>query len=605
MTIQWRLSLAAGILGTILAGCSPAPVQPVQQPVDRAQQARIEIEKLLNQAEQAPPIQAAQFKVQAANILLRMGREDAAYSILSDVDLAFLPPSLRYEIAQIRARSALDEQDPALALRYLEIPTGPDGAPSLEQATRISELRAEAFRLQNDPTNEALELIELSRQSYDDEQRQLLHNQTWLALNKLSLNQLADLSRETGNTYYEQGWFELALIYKQRMRLDARNEAINEWNVLWESHPARLLPPITETAVSADPINAQRVAVLLPMQGKLAKAGAAIREGLLAAYFDHRSNGKSVPELQFLDSTQVDQPEALRALITERNIDVVIGPLAKNYVQALNSSEAMPVPVLALNYDQDASLNQIFQFGLAAEDEARQAARQAWNDGHRIVLALVPQTSWGTRVRRAFAEEFEGLGGRLADSGRFDKQENFSQDISTLLATDKSKERAKQVFRMSNQKIKFEERRRKDVDAIFLSALPGDARQIKPILAFHYAGDLPVYATSHVYAGNADAKRDRDLNGINFVDIPWTLSPASSTKRFISQKREDTDTRFGRLYALGADAFQIFPYLYQLSASEGAAIEGETGSLSIDENKRVVRNLKWARFRKGNPALLN
>lgn len=604
MTIQWRLSLAAGIIGVLLAGCSPAPTQvskPAGMSYNDAQKARLAVEQLLKEAEKAPAIKAAQLKVRAANILLKLDRKDSALSILSDVDLAFLPPSLRYDIAQSRARAALDEQHPAQALRYLEIPATPSSAPTIEQAARIGELRAEAYRLQNDPISEAIELIELSSKDENAELRQNLHNQTWRALNKLSLNQLHSLSLQTGNTYYEQGWYELALIHKQSTRLDTLNNSIIEWNTLWESHPARIIPPATETAVSADPISAQRIALLLPMKGKLSKAASAIREGLLAAYFNNRANGKAVPELQFIDSTQVNQPELLRALIIEQSIDMVIGPLEKEYVNALNSSDPMPTPILALNYDQDSILNQIYQFGLSAEDEARQAARQAWSDGHKIMLTLIPATRWGMRIQTAFKEEFQGLGGRVADGTQFDKQEDFSQNIGTLLATDKSQERANKIFRMSTQKIKFEERRRKDASAIFLSALPGDARQIKPILDFHYAGNLPVYATSHIYAGNPDAKRDRDLNGIRFVDIPWSLTAASETKRLIRQKRSDTDTRFGRLYALGADAFQLYPYLHQLSATEGAAIQGETGSLTIDSNKRVVRNLQWAKFRNGNP----
>lgn len=606
MTIQWRLSLAAGIIGVALAGCSTSPApdtRPTTQTYSSAEQARLAVEDLLQQATKSQPIQAARLRVQAANILLRMDRRDAALDILKDVELELLPPSLRYEVAQSRARAALDAQQPQQALRYLEFPADQSYRPSTEQITRIGELRAEAFRLQNDPISEALALIDISSREPDPQLQQQLHNQIWSALRSLSPAQLAGLSQQTGNTYYEQGWFELALIHKQSTQLDQLSYAMSEWNTLWESHPARALPPLAGEAVSSEPIIAQRIAVLLPMQGKLTKASAAIREGIMAAYFNQQADGKPVPQLQFIDSTQVNSPDQLRALIYEQSIDMVIGPLEKPYVSALNNSEPMPIPVLALNYDNNADYNQIYQFGLAAEDEARQAARKAWQDGHRIMLTLVPLTNWGTRVRNAFEEEFSALGGRVADSTRFDKQEDFSQDVSTLLATDKSEARAKQIFKMSNQRIKFEERRRKDVDAIFLSALPGDARQIKPILAFHYAGKLPIYATSHVFAGNPDDKRDRDLNGIQFVDMPWSLTPASDTKRFLAQKRQDTDTRFGRLYALGIDAFKIHPYLNQLAATDGAAVQGETGSLTVDKNKKVVRNMQWAKFRNGSPQL--
>lgn len=607
MTIQWRLSLAAGIISAVLTGCSTSPVtddtQRTTQTYSSAEQARLAVENLLQRAAKSQPIQAARLKVQAANILISMGRKDAAVGILNDVELDYLPPSLRYEVAQGRARAALNAQQPQQALRYLEFPANKSYQPSPEQITRIGTLRAEAFRLQNDPVSEALTLIDISTREPDPEHQQQLHNQIWSALRTLPSTALLGLSQQTGNTYYEQGWFEFALIHKQSAQLDQLSTSMTEWNTLWESHPARRLPPQTAAAISSEPIIAQRIAVLLPMQGKLTKASTAIREGIMAAYFNDQASGKPVPQLQFIDSTQVSTPEQLRMLVQNQAIDMVIGPLKKQYVSELNNSAPMPIPVLALNYDNNAEYNQIYQFGLAAEDEARQAARKAWQDGHRIMLTLVPLTNWGTRIRNAFEDEFTTLGGRVADSISFDKQEDFSQDASALLATDKSKERAKKIFRMSNQKIKFEERRRKDVDAIFLSALPGDARQIKPILAFHYAGRLPIYATSHVFAGSTDNKRDSDLNGIQFVDTPWSLTPASDTKRFLAQKRQDTDTRFGRLYALGIDAFKIYPYLHQLAATDGAAVQGETGSLTVDQNKKVVRNMQWAKFRNGSPQL--
>lgn len=606
MTIHWRLSLAAGILGLVLAGCSQPPVKPEQPTTpdySSDEQARMEVERLLRQANTAPKIEAARLRVKAANILIRMDQKDSALSVLNNVDLDYLPPTLRYEVAQSRARAALDAQQPQEALQHLEFPADSTYHPTQDQATRIAELRAEAFRQQNDPVSEALALIQISTNEQDPERQQPLHNQIWSALRTLSPSQLQSLSLETGNTYYEQGWFELALIHKQVQGLDQLNERINEWSTLWESHPAHRIPPLFETVTSADPILAQRIAVLLPMQGKLNKAGNAIREGILAAYFNDQANGKPVPDIQFVDSTQISDPMQLQSLITEQQIDLVIGPLQKSFVNTLNRGAPMPAPVLALNYDHGSEFNQVFQFGLAAEDEARQAARKAWSDGHRIVLTLVPITNWGTRIRDAFEEEFNALGGIVADGTQFDRQEDFSRDISSLLATDKSSERAKEIFRMSSRKIKFEERRRKDIDAIFLSALPGDARQIKPILAFHYAGSLPIYATSHVFAGTTDSQRDGDLNEILFVDTPWSLTAPSETKRYLAQKRQDTDTRFGRLYALGVDAYKLYPYLNQLAANEGASIQGETGALSVNPDKTVVRILQWAQFRKGIPQI--
>lgn len=123
--------------------------------------------------------------------------------------------------------------------------------------------------------------------------------------------------------------------------------------------------------------------------------------------------------------------------------------------------------------------------------------------------------------------------------------------------------------------------------------------------AFHFAGDLPVYATSHIYEGTPDARRDLDLNGIRFLDLPWVLQAPSDTHRALSRSRSDTDSRFGRLYALGIDAFNIYPYLNQLGATTGAFLDGETGMLMLNPQGRVVRQLPWAQFQNGVPVLLS
>ncbi|WP_404854442.1 penicillin-binding protein activator, partial [Escherichia coli] len=46
----------------------------------------------------------------------------------------------------------------------------------------------------------------------------------------------------------------------------------------------------------------------------------------------------------------------------------------------------------------------MFQFGLAAEDEARAVASRAWGDGMRRAVALVPRGEWGDRVLAAFSQ---------------------------------------------------------------------------------------------------------------------------------------------------------------------------------------------------------
>merc|ERR1712000_3169 len=92
------------------------------------------------------------------------------------------------------------------------------------------------------------------------------------------------------------------------------------------------------------------------------------------------------------------------------------------------------------------------------------------------------------------------------------------------------------------ESTEFEPRRREDADWVFLVALPQQGRMIKPALAFNFANDLPVYATSHVFSGVVNSLKDRDLNGVRFCDVPWLLESSElhdSVERYANEKLDD------------------------------------------------------------------
>ncbi len=252
----------------------------------------------------------------------------------------------------------------------------------------------------------------------------------------------------------------------------------------------------------------------------------------------------------------------------------------------------------------DSAAANIYQFGLAIEDEAIQAARRAWNDGQRTALVMTLESEWGKRATAAFTEEFSALGGLVLDTIEYANRDDYSAKVTDLLAINESEERSNLLRQIIGPGFETEDRRRQDVDAIFLGALPQAARQIKPTLAFFYAGNIPVYATSNIYSGRPNPISDQDLNNILFTGSPWLLRPPSDNHIRLAQQGKNTDSRFGRLYALGLDAYQLYPYLNQLAASPSARINGETGSLSIQHNNHVQRELDWAVFQDGQPQLI-
>lgn len=138
---------------------------------------------------------------------------------------------------------------------------------------------------------------------------------------------------------------------------------------------------------------------------------------------------------------------------------------------------------------------------------------------------------------------------------------------------------------------------------IFLLAKPDQARSIKPLLNYHYAGDLPIYATSRVYSGYEDSKKDNDINGVKFTDIPWVLSSGFKLKQQVNQTL-DNSKLYQRMYALGVDSYQLHPRLKQLQHIPNSRVYGQTGTLKLNASNQIERTLLLAQFAGGRPKVI-
>jgi outer membrane PBP1 activator LpoA protein len=248
---------------------------------------------------------------------------------------------------------------------------------------------------------------------------------------------------------------------------------------------------------------------------------------------------------------------------------------------------------------------ELFQFGLLPEDEAHQSAQFIVENGYYRAAAIIPQGPWGQRLLVAFKESLEERGGQLVDHVAYAAERNdFSAPIQRLLSLQHSRSRRKGLQQSLGEELKFEPRRREDIDVIFIAAAPKNARLLKPQLSFHHAADIPVYATSHAFTGVPDIRADKDMDGLVYLDIPLVLDSGADAQLLREQVRthwpEDTQ-RYIRLFALGVDAYNLIPDLEKLRNSPDLRLPGLTGELFIDTGRRVHRRLLWGFFEKGEP----
>ncbi|WP_323845069.1 penicillin-binding protein activator [Microbulbifer magnicolonia] len=608
--------IAASALALALAACqTPASKPGAQLPVDTGGSAasRSAAVQLLHSAETLPAPQRDRQRLQAAAILYELGDKQTAKEAVVNISPEQLDDALYARYAQVYGSLLAAEDE---FFRALDLAT----APRLDQvwtqlpqdtALPLRDLRADLWGLLGDLDSAIAERRQIADLAQTGEAIADNNDGFWQLLTQLPSSELQQRASESRDPQM-RGWYQLALLGRDTQTdISSQLTALSRWRQQWPHHSATAHPPqalrLLEQLAAQ---RADRIALLLPLSGQLGSAGRAIRDGFMAAHYTALNAGAPTPTVMVYD-TGTDQPfEEIYQSAVDAGAQSIVGPLDKSKVANLLATEKLPVPTLALNYASDLGAgdsadggsltNDLVQFGLAIEDEARQVAQHAYRQGHRQAMILAADASWGQRGAEAFQQEWQRLGGTVSISRSFRDNSKFSQLVSDALLIPDSKAREAELRRQLAASLEFTPRRRGDVDMLFLAAQPQQARQINPMLTFYYAGDLPVYATSHVFDGNINPNRDRDINGIRFTALPWLFESDNLTKRNIEQQASPAPA-FARLYALGADAFRLYPRIPMLRQFPQQRVHGLTGALSLSADGRIVREQIWARIDKGEP----
>lgn len=619
----WAAMLVLAIC--VLFGCAPQQItrkqSPSEGPATRAeslfQAADYEAagEEYLRLADSAEPAQAEQFRLHAADAFQRAGILERVRQILSIPAPSKSDRSLRAWRSLLQAEIALQDQHIEDALAFLQR-TSSEDLPQSHRA-RYYQAEAQAFHHTKRFLDEAIARVAL--EPLLDDIDEIVENRfrIWDALSATSTSALNRRLASADGTL--AGWLELAILAQTQLhRSNAFSFSVASWESRYQNHPAAesIVPELLQLSKELA-VNPRQIALLLPLNGRFSAAGAAVRDGFLAAWYTARAPGK--PEIRVYDA-QVSNIASAYELAVGEGANVIVGPLEKAAVDALAARGVLPVTTLALNQssiEEDERITEadqhlhtrLYQFGLPPEDEARQVAERAWFDGRVRALAITPKGSWGERVYEAFEEHWRRLGGEVLEHDEYSSTtSDYATPVKSLLNIDGSELRASELRKLLRTDVKAEPRRRQDADFVFMPAYPTQARQLRPQLDFHRAVDLPAYSLSYAYTGFVDPERDGDMNGVAFGDMPWILSPAVETDPAYTAVIRNWNSEFqayARLFALGVDAYRLIPELGRLRVQRFARFDGVTGTLSMDEHGHLHRQLIWAKFVDGVPKLID
>ncbi len=606
-----------------LSACDTSPFKPyTQSPIgsgtttDVYDDPYLEAERLIQLAKKSTLLkQQLYYRARAARKYIQANEINSAQKQLNllranklRTDSQAQTNEQKADIFLLSADIALNEENTSLAGQILQ----KIRAITPDQKNYLLSLKADFNYLSRQPMDAVEQRVQLHSSLTSEADKEINNRKIWAALSNLNDVQL---NRKTSKHPTVKGWLALARV----MRTGQRNNNLLEndlldWGTKYPTHPAN--DAFIQTLASnyqSDFSGQRHIAVLLPMQGKLARVSATIKNGILSAYYeDKESSPKST--VRFYDTSNYSNSyensddkavnfQKLYQQAINNGATHIIGPLDKSVINQLAQQDGFNTPILTLNYSENTHdrADNLFQFGLSPEDEARQVAELAIKQNKMHAAVFFPESNWGNRLSNAFSEHYRFLGGRVLTSQSYQTSTNdYRAPIRQLLNLDQSAIRRKKVENTISKNVNGDPYRRHDIDMIFLAATHRSARSIMPAFKFHHAGNLPVYSTSAVYTGKENIESDRDLNGLIFCDLPWILQNTSPLE-MVFKENWPKQINYTRLFALGIDAYHLAHKLSYLENKDYGSYPGQTGKIKLDDYNRITRQLLWAKFKKGKP----
>ena len=448
-------------------------------------------------------------------------------------------------------------------------------------------------------------LTQLYSSQFSSEQIRLSNALIWQNILNTPTETLAAFKYEFGDE--ADSWLTLAEVLNNF--IDEPAMFTNTFSNWYANHRVftsfQYLPDSIQLLAQSEPYQPKNIALLLPFSGKLAKQAEAIRNGFLA-----QNNFNTNTRLTLID-TNKHSIEAIEAIVTEQNVEFIVGPLLKETIVEFQTSDVLKsIPALNLNTISNAVKapgKEQFFYALAPEDEIEQAVEYFLAKDIKNPALIYADNSLGRRLAQQFQLLWQQTTEQELESIAFKSKSKLGVAVKNLLDVGLSEKRINEIKSLFGNQIKSEQRSRTDIDAVYIIANSQQTRLIKPFFDVNvstFGQRLPIYASSRSYVIGESRVEKRDLNGLIFTEMTWMLKDnnqnATNTYNIIG----DTNTQLKKLFAFGYDARKLMPILKQLSILPEVRVQGLTGELWVTENQRVKRNLQWSQYQNGRVIVL-
>lgn len=579
-------------LAMALAACSSSPSTPTS--VDITQDPTKSAQTYLMQADSSQGSLQNDWLIMALKAAINENNSEQAQLLIMRLAKQSLSEAQQAEWQMAKAQLLSNAEQFSQALSQLNFQAWWKLSP--ETWAQYHQMRADIFTALSRPFDSSRELIALSTY-VDDAEQEAIADQIWLNFNHYSEREITQLNPEPNENVLD-GWLQLAVYMKTlNSNIPQLKNTLEKWLAENSNHPAaRYTPKAIQDILALEIIKPTNTALLLPLSGKFATQAQLIRDGFIMAMMNDRNRDLNAT-LTVIDTNAEDAALIDKQLI-EKNIDFIVGPLIKENIENLHKlqqARLTSIPTLALNIpDQIEDHPNTCYLALSPEQEVEQAAKYLFSQGYQYPLILAPQGNYGQRVVEAFNAEWQKYSKNKVSVNLFGDKRQLQRNINSVFGLQDSQQNIAQMDALMGIDLQSLPRSRRDIDSVYIVANSAELTLIKPFIEVAINPDTKppkLFSNSRSNSGNTQYE---DLSGVTYSDIPLLIHPNSMLDNEMNQLWPKNSNSERRLQALGMDAYQLMIELPQMKVVEGYSIGGKTGTLSIDEQCVVQREISWA-----------
>ncbi|WP_417552226.1 penicillin-binding protein activator [Marinomonas fungiae] len=537
---------------------------------------------------QSTPELAAPFYWAAAKALVVDEQYLQARTLLETHVLPVRSPS-QFDGYLLMSDIALAQDTPMLALQMLSQAAELPYADRPGNNIKVLQQRAKVMASLDNWPNAVKDFMQLSLMLPADQQEQN-RSDLWLAIQNLTDNEVSDL--EGNQLPLLDGWLDASKILRQQsLTVEQQVAEFQSWQQLHSSHPAAVNPPLDfQIMASLEQNMPTSIAVMLPMSKELKVASESILNGILQQYYANRD---VQPNLYIIDTDQYTQFSQAYLTALESGAETIIGPLRKQNVAQL-ADLVQDVPTIALNQlENNRIIPNLYHFSLNVSDDIRELMAFAKKQGAENSAILSMESTWALRQSDQFKEIAQQTNLPVLTSISYDNTPNGrAQAVKKLLQVDESEARIRSIQQWTQQDVESTPRARRDLDYVYYIGKLDDAKQIRPLLNFYFAEDIPMLASQTIHDKTPSSNsKSEDIERIIFTELPAVLESA--------EQHSNTPFVLQRLTALGNDSYLLAKRLALFANVKSAKVSARTGIITLDDDGIFNRRPNIVTYKQG------